>query len=718
VVSVIPAGGLWAPRSFLASLLIGLVALTVPSRALAACGDLLPQARESAQHRRTITADDLLKLRDIGQPDGAMHGQPSPLAVSPDGSQAAFVLNRADPDGNRYCRALVVVNIAGASEPRIVDRGGELIINSTVARGFVVQTGFPALVTPVWSTDGNWIAYLRREHGTTQIRRVRADGTRAATVTRSPVDILAVAWSSDGRRLAYIAKPGVELENQQIVQEALSGWPYDERFAPHIADRPLISGAIAREAFVIDPETGQVVPADEADHALLPLEDTSGSPIPPSAISQTGQKAWTERRTSNPLSSLKLLATTAAEQTVTCRSEACDGGFTGLWWENGGKTLLILRREGWNHGEMALYRWSPGKDEPRPIFHTEDVLLGCVMARGQLLCTRENASTPRRIVLIDPKDGQSRLVFDPNPEFASINLGSVTRLQWRNNIGLEAWGDLVLPPDYRPGGKLPMIVVQYHSDGFLRGGTGDEYPIYLFAARGFAVLSIERADFFAAARPDLKTYADIAAASMNDWAERRSLLSSLVTGVNMAIERGIANPAHIGITGLSDGASTVRFALINTPLFAAAAISSCCMEQRSDMTYAGIAFADERRSMGFPPATQEDPDYWRPYSMALNAKDMDRPLLMQLADEEYLLALETFTALREHHQPVEMYVYPGEHHIKWQPAHRRAIYQRNLDWFDFWLRSRRDDDPQKAAQYARWEAMRARMERAADFSKM
>src|SRR3546814_10253618 len=61
---------------------------------------------------------------------------------------------------------------------------------------------------------------------------------------------------------------------------------------------------------------------------------------------------------------------------------------------------------------------------------------------------------------------------DPNPEFASLRLGTVERLTWRNNLGLPAWGDLVLPPDRTPGEKLPLIIVQYHSDGFLRGGTG------------------------------------------------------------------------------------------------------------------------------------------------------------------------------------------------------------------------------------------------------
>src|SRR3546814_10333253 len=54
-----------------------------------------------------------------------------------------------------------------------------------------------------------------------------------------------------------------------------------------------------------------------------------------------------------------------------------------------------------------------------------------------------------------------------------------------------------------------------------------------------------------------------------------------------------------------------------------------------------------------------------------------------------------------------MYVFPGELHNKWQPAHRLAVYTRNIDWFDFWLRGYVDPDPSKSEQYERWRALRA-----------
>ena len=152
---------------------------------------------------------------------------------------------------------------------------------------------------------------------------------------------------------------------------------------------------------------------------------------------------------------------------------------------------------------------------------------------------------------------------------------------------------------------------------------------------------------------------------------------------------------------------TVRYALIHTPeRFSAAAISTCGLEPHSVMVDGGIAQADWFRSVGFPPASQPDPEFWKPMSLTLNAARIRTPLLMQIADDEYHQALGAFTALREHEKPVEMYVFPNEHHNKWQPVHRAAIYARNIDWFAFWLQGKLDPDPGKAAQYRRWEAMR------------
>jgi dipeptidyl aminopeptidase/acylaminoacyl peptidase len=681
----------------------------LPAPALAAvaeadCGDLLPPAERAIRGpRRAVTAADLVRLRDIGLPDGAYSG-PSVLAVSPDGRQVAFVLSRADPGRNSHCRALVLMPIEPGARPRIIDRGGDLITLKTFVRGLAVDTGLPATVTPSWSPDGRWIAWLRRDEGATQAWLARPDGDRGRPVTRSTADVERLAWSRDGRRLLFTTRPGTVDAEKTIDREGASGWLYDDRVATNAGPRPRIREGDAPPVIMsLDPATGSVRAASAAEKGEYARDDSDGT----NAITRVGRRAWLAPESSSIVSERRIWAIDAKGATVRCDVAQCLG-VDHLWWSSKGDELRFLRREGWNREATALYRWRPGSSAPSRVFATEDAIQNCVVATERLLCSAENATTPRRLVLIDPVSGGRRMIFDLNPEFEAIHLGSVQRLRWRNEQGLEAWGDLVLPPRHRPGTRLPMIVVQYNSRGFLRGGTGDEYPIQLFAANGFAVLSFERPPSIAASVPGLRTEVEANAANYADWADRRSVLSSLLTGVELAIATGNVDPARVGITGLSDGATTVRFALINSRAFAAAAISSCCLEPKTAMTYGGIAWAQFNTAVGFPLATVDAPDFWRPMSLALNARKIDTPLLMQLSDDEHLLALEAFTALREQYKPVELHVFPDEHHVKWQPAHRLAIYTRNLDWFDFWLRCRIRNDAAGQAQARRWDALRAR----------
>lgn len=681
--------------------------------AAASCDDLMPAAPAPGAAKRGITALDLVRLRDVGYADALIMTGPSPLALSPDGRQVAFLLRRADPAANGYCHALVVAPLEGG-RPRLVDRGGELITVTDAHRGLFVRGGFGAVVTPAWSPDGRWIAYLRRDHGVTQAWRVRADGSGAEPLTRSAVDIEALAWSRDGRRLIVASRPAKTQIAEAVDREGESGWLYDERVVTFSGPRPQTREADAPLVHsAIDVETGASAPASPDEAGRVAPIGVAGIYANPAATTRDGKRAWTERLNLSLSSPSRLHVADAQGRRITCEAATCRDGIIGLWWDATERTLRYLRREGWNREAMAFYAWQPGKGAPRRLYRTLDALIGCLPTGDRFVCTRENATTPRQVVLLDPAKGESRLIFDANPEFASIALGSVQRLRWRNDRGLEAWGDLVLPRHARRGERLPLVVVQYKSNGFLRGGTGDEYPIYLLAERGFAVLSFERPPSIAARLPNLNDPVSLNAAGERGWADRRSRLSAIETGVRLAIDRGIADPARVGITGLSDGSTTVRFAMINSKLFKAAAMSTCCLEPMTTMTYGGLAYADYMMKQGYPPLIRDDRQFWQPMSIRLNAMRIDVPLLMQLNDDDgHLLALEAFEALREAGKPVEMYVFPNEFHYKWQPRHRLAIYERGLDWFDFWLNGREDAAPAKAAQYERWRALRTRWRRA------
>jgi dipeptidyl aminopeptidase/acylaminoacyl peptidase len=664
--------------------------------AQAACS-VFPSPDAAAQ-RRTVTARDIIELREIGFADGALSGR-SPLAVSPDGRQLAFVVTRADIETNTYCRALVIVELRPRATPAIVDTGGEFMPLGTFVRGLWVEVGLQKPVTPVWSPDGRSVAVLKREHGITQAIVVRVDGSRPEVITNADVDVEDVWWSGDGTKLFYSCSPSVKSAEHRIEREGQAGWLYDDRWAPNDGAAPRLQATDAVPiTYSLDVASGSSQPATKSDARRPGASDR--------IVAATGAEAWLQHEEASPVSAEHLWLSRSAEKSGPCPAEACRGRFVGLWWAPDGKELWFLKREGWNHGTSALYRWRGDSSLPTRVLGTVDVLDNCVPARKQLVCTSENSTHPRTIVLVDPSSGERTQLFDPNPQFANIQLGTVQRLKWRNDRGFEAWGDLVLPPGYRRGTKLPLIIVQYNSRGFLRGGTGNEYPIYPLAAAGFAVLSFDRPAPVASMFPKLRTDVELNAANEKGWAERRSIQSALLRGIDLAVATGSVDPNRIGITGLSDGATSARFALLNSKRFAAAAISSCCLEPKTVMTYGGIRWAEFNRALGYPPATVNAPEFWRPVSLVVNADRFHTPLLIQQSDDEYLLGLEALEALREKDAPAELYVFPNEHHVKWQPRHKLAVLSRTLDWFDFWLRCREDPAPEKAGQYRRWEGMR------------
>jgi TolB protein len=56
---------------------------------------------------------------------------------------------------------------------------------------------------PVWSPDGQKIAYVSRRDGNREIYMIDSDGQNIANVTRHPADDWTPAWSSDGSQLAF-----------------------------------------------------------------------------------------------------------------------------------------------------------------------------------------------------------------------------------------------------------------------------------------------------------------------------------------------------------------------------------------------------------------------------------------------------------------------------------------------------------------------------------
>jgi len=669
---------------------------------------LLPPPMEAATGKRPVTARDLIELRDFGPADNAPGARPA-FSVSPDGHAAALPIRRADIASDSYCFGIALVPLDGTGTMRLLDVGGSFVPAINDIRGVpAIESGVPLVLAPLWSRDGRSVYYLRRDQGVTQVWRADLAG-RASAVTSLETDALSLEWAADGTTLLIGTRPALQAAEAAIDREGRDGFHFDARFWTLSEARPRPRLPLPETVLLLDTASGRLRAVTSEETARLrnrAAGQAAGSALFAAA---SGGRAWTVPDDPRLIFAPARLHVATRKEEIACPEAICARRVAGIWWREPDE-LLILRGGGpEDRGQLRLYLWRPGMEAtPRLRLTTDHALTGCTLWRKALLCAREAANEPRRLVTIDADSGAETLLFDPNPETAGLALGTVRRLSWMNAQGMRTYGDLVLPPSHRPGQRHPLVVVQYVSRGFLRGGTGDEYPIFLLAHHGFAVLSFQRP----AALPATERASDLNAVqriNIKDWAERRAIVSALDRGADAAIATGSVDPDRVGITGMSDGATTIQFALNTLKRFKAAAISTCCDEPSSLFT-TGPAYRDAVLAWGYPRQGDDGSAFWKPMSLAANAPGMRTPLLIQIPDAEYRWSLETVSALEQHGGAVDMYVFPDEHHVKSHPAHRAAIYGRSVGWFAFWLRGVADL-PGFEEEVGRWKEMRKALNR-------
>ena len=83
-------------------------------------------------------------------------------------------------------------------------------------------------------------------------------------------------------------------------------------------------------------------------------------------------------------------------------------------------------------------------------------------------------------------------------------------------------------------------------------------------------------------------------------------------------------------------------------------------------------------------------DRWRTHSARFNVKGVSTPTLIQHGDADVRVPIsqgyEFYNALKRQNVPVTMVVYPRQPHGIQEPKMMQDAMQRNLDWFDRWIK--------------------------------
>ncbi|TAM57514.1 MAG: Atxe2 family lasso peptide isopeptidase [Rhodanobacter sp.] len=663
----------------------------------------------------TISPRRLLEVTDLDN-----------LVTSPDGRYVAFRTEQALVERNTYDTTWYVQALDGKSSPlRVADGGAPLRVSVT---GLVRSS--PA----VWSPDGKWIYYRARLGGGVSVWRAAADGAGSRAVTSDPADVRDFTLSNDGKTLKYSVgatrKAVITAEESEYDQgiriddtvniaaglfrsSKLYGRPTTERFLGNwFSMEPLLAKEPNRWRIVdLATMTTRDLPASEQPAGpLTPADLSSDLPAAPIKI-LNGQLPQRYQITQNPSDGriamllpghkdegladsryieLAMLPNRRASHPIFCTAKLCrHKDITDIQWRPGSDEVLFTVTD--YDRAQSIYGWNVVTGMVQPIA-LSDGLAPCALSSDMLVCVAAEADHPPRLETIDIESGHRRTLFAPNKGLDADIAATVPAklIHWKDALGREFTGQLFEARGASAGHPPPLFINFYHCYGFLRGGVGDEWPFATLAEDGISALCIN-------AIPEYR----LDAAARYD--QGRAAVESVV---KLLSAEGRIDRTRVGMGGLSYGSEVTLWTLTHSNVVTAASVSGVSV---TPTLYLLNTLRDTFRSqfrrdwqLG---SLEETPKRWREVSPAYQLDRINAPILFQLPEQEYRMTLEYSLPLVRRHQ-ADMYVFPNETHIKFQPRHKLAVYERNVDWFRFWLQGYEDPNPDKDGQYRIWRGMK------------
>ncbi len=257
--------------------------------------------------------------------------------------------------------------------------------------------------------------------------------------------------------------------------------------------------------------------------------------------------------------------------------------------------------------------------------------------------------------------------------------GKSVSLAW-NSDKFHVQGWLMLPKDYDPAKKYPLIVEVHGGPASAViahwGGGGGLSPT-AFSALGYFVLqpnprgSYGQGEEFTQANREDFGYGD---------------LRDILAGVDAVEAKYPVDSNRVGLTGWSYGGFMSMFAVTQTHRFKAAVAGAGISDWQS---YYGENSIDQWMTPYFGASVYDDPKVYAKSSAIDFIKNVRTPTLVVVGDRDGECpapqSYEFWHALRDEHVATQLVVYPNEGHGFVDPAHRRDVMDRAVDWFAHYM---------------------------------
>jgi dipeptidyl aminopeptidase/acylaminoacyl peptidase len=623
--------------------------------------------------------------------DGAVPSQP---VVSPDGCWVAYAVAPVGRGAERRVSALWLAAADGSSPP------GQL------------TAGVAADCDPRWAADSASVFFLSDRTGSVQLHRIRVGGGEAEALTDWHGEIFAARPLADGRLVAVVASdgPAEEYERRRAERDDAFVWGQQlrrgrlrvldlatgelrtvdglgHRHVVELAARPAGSalaviswagpeqdlGVSISELHVVDLETGTV-------HDLGRIGTEARSP----AWWQAGG-SWHLAYLARPqpfggdaVYDVAVCAAAAVHRDLTAGMTVCPAELAQV---TDGPPLALFA----DGLDTAIYRLDP------------DLLrFGCVSAldglaesltachSGEVIGVLASTSYEPVNVHAGPPGGPLIRLSDTQPALRAIRWGTQERLSYRAADGLGLDGLLLLPPGKsRADGPFPLITLVHggpdarYADEFMLAPhpTGQwlataGYAVFLPNPRG----GVGHGRDFAAAV--------VRSAGGSEW-------SDIISGIDLLIAEGVADPDRLGIGGASHGGFMAAWAIGQTDRFKAAMMAAGISDWGMLVATGegGTLEAELSGSCGWEGTGPHPHDQVSPISFASKVRT---PVLIVHGEDDTNVpvgqAIYFHRALRWYGAEHELVIYPREGHRFAERNHQLDLLRRTRAWFDRWLR--------------------------------
>src|SRR5690606_2119750 len=113
-------------------------------------------------------------------------------------------------------------------------------------------TGMAAPLTPKWSHDGRWIAFIRRDQGKNRLHIVSLRTLRSRTIFRDGADVAELEWDATSPALTISFLVHDSSAVRRYSEEGRSGYRYDSRFWMLGTTEPLEESPVEAQRFRLD----------------------------------------------------------------------------------------------------------------------------------------------------------------------------------------------------------------------------------------------------------------------------------------------------------------------------------------------------------------------------------------------------------------------------------------------------------------------------------